>query len=249
MPCCPTWLELPAAGPTYSGRLGAPLSAFTIVAPAATARNNADARNSVLDPRDTRIIANRAATVVNEVWVLTWEIIIWSSLRYFCPPCFTMTHECPRVCVRISPSTTRRETASTVVARMSGRYAGASRPSGAAPDIAPLEERRGRRSRMGRAKRNPSSHSRVMAGDGFRCALPILRPELRLLCSPHERSDLRERHVRRAPVPDIAPLIRATSPAIRSSFLTIFWHCGRPQNSSRTGPERASRQRTVNGFG
>ena len=34
-------------------------------------RNNADARNTVLDPRDTRIIANRAATVVNEVWVLT----------------------------------------------------------------------------------------------------------------------------------------------------------------------------------
>ena len=28
-------------------------------------------RNSVLDPRDTRIIANRAATVVNEVRVLT----------------------------------------------------------------------------------------------------------------------------------------------------------------------------------
>jgi hypothetical protein len=48
-----------------------PSSAFTIVAPAATARNNTDARNSVLDPRDTRIIANRAATVVNEVWVLT----------------------------------------------------------------------------------------------------------------------------------------------------------------------------------
>src|SRR5215203_2393026 len=103
MPCCPTWLELPAAGPTHSGRLGAPSSDFTIVAPVATARNNADAMNSVLDPRDTRIIANRAATVVNEVWVLTWEIIIWSSLRYFCPPCFTMTHECPRVCVRISP--------------------------------------------------------------------------------------------------------------------------------------------------
>ena len=48
-----------------------PSSASTIVAPAATARNNADARNSVLDPRDTRIIANRAATVVNEVGVLT----------------------------------------------------------------------------------------------------------------------------------------------------------------------------------
>ena len=47
-----------------------PPSAFTIVAPAATARNNADAKNSVLDPRDTRIIANRAATVVNEVRVL-----------------------------------------------------------------------------------------------------------------------------------------------------------------------------------
>ena len=48
-----------------------PSSAFTIVAPVATARINTDARNFVLDPRDTRIIANRAATVVNEVWVLT----------------------------------------------------------------------------------------------------------------------------------------------------------------------------------
>jgi hypothetical protein len=48
-----------------------PSSAFTIVAPAATARNNTDARNPVLDPRDTGIIANRAATVVNEVRVLT----------------------------------------------------------------------------------------------------------------------------------------------------------------------------------
>jgi hypothetical protein len=48
-----------------------PSSSFTIVAPAAIARNNADARNSVFDPRDKGIIANRAATVVNEVWVLT----------------------------------------------------------------------------------------------------------------------------------------------------------------------------------
>ena len=48
-----------------------PSSASTIVAPAATARNNTDARNPVLDPRDTGIIANRAATVVNEVRVLT----------------------------------------------------------------------------------------------------------------------------------------------------------------------------------
>ena len=44
-----------------------PSSAFTIVAPVATARINTDASNSVLDPRDTRIIANRAATVVNEI--------------------------------------------------------------------------------------------------------------------------------------------------------------------------------------
>jgi hypothetical protein len=48
-----------------------PSSAVTIVAPAAIARNNADARNSVLDPGDTRIIENRAATVVDEIWVLT----------------------------------------------------------------------------------------------------------------------------------------------------------------------------------
>jgi hypothetical protein len=36
-----------------------------------SAFNNTDARNAVLDPCDTRIIANRAATVVNEVRVLT----------------------------------------------------------------------------------------------------------------------------------------------------------------------------------
>jgi hypothetical protein len=67
----PLWLKLPAAGTARSGHLGAPSSAFTIVAPAATARNNTDAPNPVLDPRDTGIIANRAATLVNEVWVLT----------------------------------------------------------------------------------------------------------------------------------------------------------------------------------
>jgi hypothetical protein len=75
-----------------------PSSAFTIVAPAATARNNTDARNPVLDPRDTGIIANRAATVVNEVRVLTLRYNYSSSLRYFCPPCFAMTHERPLVC-------------------------------------------------------------------------------------------------------------------------------------------------------
>ena len=48
-----------------------PSSPFTIVAPVATARINTDARNPVLDPRDRGIIANRAATVVNEVRVLT----------------------------------------------------------------------------------------------------------------------------------------------------------------------------------
>jgi hypothetical protein len=108
-----------------------PSSAFTIVAPAATARNNADARNSVLDPRDTRIIANRAATVVNEVCVLTCEIIIWSTLRYFCPPCFR--------------------------------------------GIGDQE--------VGWVERSETHHPtpRVMANDGFRCALPILRPELRLV--------------------------------------------------------------------
>src|SRR5829696_4389850 len=32
-------------------------------------------------------------------------------------------------------------------------------------------------------------------------------------CSPHERSDMRERRLRRAAAPDIAPLIQATFPA------------------------------------
>ena len=55
------------ASPTAG--ISAPL--ITIVAPAATARNNAASSNPVLDPRDTQIIANRAATVVNEVRVST----------------------------------------------------------------------------------------------------------------------------------------------------------------------------------
>gem|GEM_PF-4992130 len=55
----------PAAGSSV------PLIGFAIVAPAATARNNTASSNPVLDPRDTRIIANRAATVVNEIRVLT----------------------------------------------------------------------------------------------------------------------------------------------------------------------------------
>ena len=48
-----------------------PPSAFTIVAPAATAKNNTASSNPVLDPRDTGIIANRAATVVNQIRILT----------------------------------------------------------------------------------------------------------------------------------------------------------------------------------
>ena len=96
--------------------------------------------------------------------------------------------------------------------------------------------------------------------------------------SPHERSEMRERRLRLAPAPDVAPLIlgllseirsgrhsprrrgiqyaaasrlrlrpleywvvrssRTTTVEIRSAPLPLFWHCGRPQNSSRTGPER-----------
>jgi hypothetical protein len=55
----------PAAG------ISPPPSALAIFVFAATARKNTDASNPVLDPRDTRIIANPAATVVNEVRVLT----------------------------------------------------------------------------------------------------------------------------------------------------------------------------------
>jgi hypothetical protein len=36
--------------------------------------------------------------VVNEVRVLTLRYNYSSSLRYFCPPCFTKTHERPLVC-------------------------------------------------------------------------------------------------------------------------------------------------------
>jgi hypothetical protein len=48
-----------------------PSSAFTTVAPAAIARNNTASSNPVLDPRDKGIIANRTATVVNEIRVST----------------------------------------------------------------------------------------------------------------------------------------------------------------------------------
>jgi hypothetical protein len=73
-----------------------PSSALTIVASATTARNNTDLRNPVLDPRDTGIIANRAATVVNEIRILTWFIIIGRHCDIFAPR-FTMTHERPLV--------------------------------------------------------------------------------------------------------------------------------------------------------
>jgi hypothetical protein len=80
----------PAAGisaPPYRLSRSSPLLA--------TARNNTASSNPVPDHRDTGIIANRAATVVNEIRILTWVIMIWSSLRYFCPPCFTVTQERP----------------------------------------------------------------------------------------------------------------------------------------------------------
>jgi hypothetical protein len=98
MSCCPHLAQAARCrhGPQRASRR--PSSAFTIVAPVATARNNTDTRIP-FDPRDTRIIANRPATVVNEVRVLTRAIMIWSSLRYFCPLCLTMTHERPLACV------------------------------------------------------------------------------------------------------------------------------------------------------
>src|SRR6266576_4081285 len=64
-----------------------------------------------------------------------------------------------------------------------------------------------------------------------------LHPDLRQLpdraCSPHERSDMRVRYVRK-PVPDIASLIRASSwterlqnqPESPTSSLTSEFHCG-----------------------
>jgi hypothetical protein len=40
-----------------------------------------------------------------------------------------------------------------------------------------------------------------------------------------------------------------TARAIRSAHLTIFWHCGLPHFSFRTGTGARPRQPTVNGFG
>ena len=65
----------------HSGHLGAPI---TTVAP----RRDREYRcleQSRFDPRDTRIIANRAATVVNEIRILSRAVIVRSLLRYFCP--------------------------------------------------------------------------------------------------------------------------------------------------------------------
>ena len=121
------------------------------------------------------------------------------------------------------------------------------------------------RSRMGRAQRNPSLIP-AMAIDGFRCALPILRasaacaastppspictaarpraccwcfPHTSSVRSPHERSDMRELSRPSGSGPGYRSAHPGYKvPGIRSPFLTLFWHCGRPQNSSRTGPER-----------
>jgi hypothetical protein len=88
---------------------------------------------------------------------------------------------------------------------------------------------------MGRAQRNPSSIL-VTASDGFHFALPILRAgSIGSLPACAKTCDMRGRG-------DACPGCRSAHPGyktfIRSPFLTIFWHCGRPQNSSRTGPER-----------
>src|SRR5688572_6655311 len=92
----PLGSSCPLQAPPTAG-ISAPLIGFHDRRPAATARKNIDSRNPILEPRDTGIIANRAATVVNEVRVLTLRYNYSSSLRYFCPPCFAMTHERPLV--------------------------------------------------------------------------------------------------------------------------------------------------------
>lgn len=56
-----------AAGITCSAPLGAPIRLYGNRPKAATARNNLDPRDPLLDPRDTGIIANREATVVDEI--------------------------------------------------------------------------------------------------------------------------------------------------------------------------------------
>jgi hypothetical protein len=53
-----------------------PSSAFTIVVSAAIARKNTVSSNPVLDSRDAPVIANRPATVVNEIRILTCVIVI-----------------------------------------------------------------------------------------------------------------------------------------------------------------------------
>src|SRR3954469_2915806 len=94
MPCCPTRLKLTTAGTARSGHLGAP-HRLSRSSPCRDRENKAVLRITFLDPRDTGIIANRPATVVNQIRLFGPRNNYWPSLRHFCPPCFTTTHERP----------------------------------------------------------------------------------------------------------------------------------------------------------
>src|SRR6266550_9587705 len=85
-----------------------------------------------------------------------------------------------------------------------------------------------------------------------------LHPDLRQLpdraCSPHERSDMRVRYVRK-PVPDIASLIRASSrterlqnqPESPTSSLTSEFHCGALARRYRRPSSRVGRSTNTRG--
>lgn len=90
----PPLAQSAAAGAARSGHLG-PLIGSHDRRPRATARNKAVLRITFPDPRDTGIIANRPATVVDQIRLFGPRNNYWPSLRHFCPPCFTTTHERP----------------------------------------------------------------------------------------------------------------------------------------------------------
>ena len=204
-----------------------PSSAFTIVAPAATAntRNKAVLGITFLDPRDTGIIANRPATVVKQIRLFDLRNNYWPSLRHFCSPCFAMTHECRLVCVSasnaihnapgkrfrslpMSPPATNMQ----CVARMSGAICGSVTSIWLWPRI---------------------SFRSSTFGNTFQSSVPARAG------NPVRRG--------RAPPAEVSAILghppaRVTPSGfrrpIRSPILTIFWHCSSPHFSSRTGPER-----------
>ena len=218
MPCCPTRLELPAAGIAHSGHLGAP-SAFTIVAPAATARNNCREESRSRSPRHANHSESGGHSGQRSLgFDLSYNYLVVTAIFL---PAMLHRHDFMNVreCAFGSSGHPQPagKTLPQLVARMSEARCGSVMLRLApAPDIAPLI-----RATFGNTSQ-PSFPAK--AGNPVRRGLSAqLRPLEYWVTRPG--AQLRTRRV-------------TTWRSIRSPILTIFWHCGRPQISSRTGPER-----------